>query len=79
MKLIGTVLGFEVGTGNDADIKMETDTKPTTTKKESDTSTTSKPTTNKTNEQSKNVKSEQTPVRKFIFLIYLNFSLKFSG
>jgi hypothetical protein len=76
MKLLGTVLGFDIGTGNDDDIKMETDQKPTTTKKETDNSTSSKPTTttttnNKTNEQNKNVPSEQNQVMKYFFLKYL--------
>ncbi|CAF1196489.1 unnamed protein product [Rotaria sordida] len=56
LKLIQTVFGIDIGTGNenDNDTKMETDTKPTTTKKETNTSISSKPstttTTNKTNE-----------------------------
>ena len=53
MKLLGTVLGFEIGTGND------NDTRPNSTRTETDTSTSSKPTTDK--------KNEQSPVIKFVF------------
>ena len=74
MKLIGTVLGFEIGTGNDNDTTMETDPRPppttTTTKKESDTSA-------KTNGQTKNVKSEQNPVIDFFIFIETVFFMKF--
>jgi hypothetical protein len=64
MKLIGTVLGFDIGTGaeNDNDFKMDTDTK-----KETNTSTTTT-TTNKTNEHNKNLISEKNQVRKYFSL-----------
>jgi hypothetical protein len=34
MKLIGAVLGFDLGTENDNDMNMETDAKPMPTRKE---------------------------------------------
>jgi len=54
MKLLGLVLGFELGDENDLNSKMETDNTASSTKKETNTSSasTSKPTT--TNEQNKN-------------------------
>jgi hypothetical protein len=66
MKLLGTVLGFEVGDENDLNSKMETDTGASSTKKE--TPTTSKPstTTTKTTEQNKNLTPEQSQVRNFL-------------
>ncbi|CAF2386234.1 unnamed protein product [Rotaria sp. Silwood2] len=57
LKLIGTVLGIDIGTGNDNDTTMENDTNPTTTKKETNTSTSSKP--SKTTNTNKNLTSEQ--------------------
>ena len=33
MKLIGTVIGIDIGMTNESDFKMDTDTKPTTTEK----------------------------------------------
>jgi hypothetical protein len=66
MKLLGVVLGFEVGDENDLNSKMETDnTASSTTKKETSTS---KPTTTTTN--------EQNPV---INLNYSSFSFDFLG
>jgi hypothetical protein len=65
MKLIGTVLGVDIGMANEDDIKMDTDTKPTTTKKETDTSPSSKPTTTTTTTTTNNNKTNQlSPVRK---------------
>jgi stress-induced-phosphoprotein 1 len=57
MKLLGAVLGFELGNENDLNSKMETDSPPSSTKKETNTS---KPTTT-TNEQNKNSKPELNP------------------
>jgi len=57
MKLIGAVLGFDLGTVNDNDMNMETDAQPMPTRKE-----TSTPTSNK--------KTEQNQVRK-TYLSYL--------
>ncbi len=54
MKLIGTVLGFDIGTNND--IKTDSNTK-----KEANTSTTT--------EQNKNSASEQNRVREDSFFI----------
>jgi len=60
MKLLGIVLGFEVGDENDLNSKMETDSGVSSTKKETNTSSasTAKPTTT-TNE--KNKTSQLTP------------------
>ncbi|CAF2777422.1 unnamed protein product [Rotaria sp. Silwood2] len=64
MKLLGIVLGFELGDENDLNSKMETESAASSTKKETNTSTT-KPTTsnttttNKTNEHSKTSPTEQ--------------------
>ncbi|CAF3765160.1 unnamed protein product [Rotaria sp. Silwood1] len=66
MKLLGIVLGFEVGDENDLNSKMETESPSNSTKKETNTSTT-KPTTshttttNKSNEQTKTSTMEQNP------------------
>ncbi|CAF0882979.1 unnamed protein product [Adineta ricciae] len=65
MKLLGCVLGFELGNESDLSSQMETDSKASSAKKEPST-TTSKPTTNPTTstakptEQSKNMTSEQS-------------------
>jgi hypothetical protein len=58
MKLIGTVLGFDIGTNND--IKTDSDTK-----KEANTSTTT--------EQNKNFASEQNRVREDSFLYLIKY------
>lgn len=62
MKLLGAVLGFDVGDEKDFDSKMETENSASSTKKETNTST-SKPTstTSKTSEPAKNAKPEQSP------------------
>jgi len=57
MKLLGLVLGFELGDENDLNSKMETDNTASSTKKETSTS---KPTTT-TNGQNKNSAPEQNP------------------
>ncbi|CAF1360246.1 unnamed protein product [Adineta steineri] len=68
MKLLGCVLGFELGDANDLMSQMDTDNKTSSPKKDTNTSTTSKPTTtttntntanNKTTEQNKNLTAEQ--------------------
>jgi len=66
MKLLGIVLGFEVGDENDLSSKMETDNPPSSTKKETNTSSasTAKPTT--TNEKNKTSTPQLTPVRNMI-------------
>ncbi len=64
IKLIGTVLGIDIGTGNDDDIKMETDPKPSTKKKETNNSTSSKPTTTTTTNNKTNGQTEQNQVIK---------------
>jgi hypothetical protein len=78
MKLLGVVLGFELGDENDLDSKMETETGASSTKKETSTPTaSSKPTTTntttKTTEQNKNLTPEQNQVINFVFFnILLN-------
>jgi hypothetical protein len=67
MKLIGAVIGFDIGTDND--MNMETDARPPPTKKETDTSKSTTTTTNKTTEPTKNGTSQQTSVIKSIFHI----------
>ncbi len=69
MKLLGAVLGFELGNENDLNSKMETDSPPSSTKKETNTS---KPTTT-TNEQNKNSKPELSPVINLIFFDWFFF------
>jgi hypothetical protein len=69
MKLIGTVLGIDIGTGNNDDIKMETDPKPSTKKKETNNSTSSKPTTTTTNNNKTNGQTEQNQVIKILFFL----------
>src|SRR5690349_15777218 len=59
MKLLGAVLGFELGNENDLDSKMETDIPPQ--KKETNTSKPTTTTKTTTNEQKKNTTSEQNP------------------
>jgi hypothetical protein len=65
MKLIGAVIGFDIGMGTEDDFKMDTDPKPTTTKKETDPSTASKPTTTTTTTTKTN---QQSPVRRSLLL-----------
>jgi len=67
MKLLGIVLGFEVGDENDLNSKMETDSGASSTKKETNTSSAStpKPATT-TNEKNKNSTPQLTPVRNMI-------------
>lgn len=71
MKLLGCVLGFELGDESDLSSKMETDSKASSAKKEpTTTTTTSKPTTNpntstaKPTEQNKNLTPEQNQVSR---------------
>ena len=59
MKLLGTVLGFDLGGEGDLGSRMETETAASSTKKETSAS---KPTGT-----SKPAPAELTPVRKFIF------------
>ena len=66
MKLLGIVLGFEVGDENDLNTKMDTDNTANGTKKETNTSKPTTTTTNKPNESKKNSTPEQSPVRTFI-------------
>jgi hypothetical protein len=77
MKLLGCVLGFELGGDNDMDSKMDTDNGASATKKETNTSskptTTNTTTTNKTNEQSKNATSGLSEVRNFDFVSCENY------
>ncbi len=72
MKLLGAVLGFELGNENDLDSKMETDTPTSSTKKETSTP---KPTTTTTTttEQKKPATSDQTPVGHFIIFLSIYF------
>ena len=67
MKLLGVVLGFELGDENDLNSKMETESPASSAKKETDASTTSKPTTTtssgKAPEPNKTSSANQTPVR----------------
>ncbi|CAF1422154.1 unnamed protein product [Rotaria magnacalcarata] len=58
MKLLGIVLGFELGDENDLSSKMETENGGNSPKKESNTSA-SKPTTSKPNEQPKAAATEK--------------------
>jgi hypothetical protein len=76
MKLLGIVLGFELGDENDLNSKMETDNTASSTKKETNTSSTStsKPTT--TNESNKKLPTEQNQVINlidFLFFLLINF------
>lgn len=66
MKLLGLVLGFDLGGGNDFDSKMETESASSTTKKETSTS---KPT-----ETSKPAPAELTPVRNFLICHVIMFA-----
>ncbi|CAF1316353.1 unnamed protein product [Rotaria sordida] len=59
MKLLGIVLGIDVGDENDLNSKMESENAASSTKKETNTSTT-KPTTSNTTTTTTNKKSEQT-------------------
>ncbi len=65
MKLLGIVLGFEVGDENDLNSKMETDSGVSSTKKETNTSSTSTPKPTTTSEKNKNSTPQLTPVRKY--------------
>jgi hypothetical protein len=72
MKLLGAVLGFELGGENDDEIKMETDAGPSAKKEPTASTTSSKPSTSSStsfkpkttsNDQSNKLTPEQKQVR----------------
>lgn len=73
MKLLGTVLGFEVGDESDINSKMETESAESSTKREANTSasrpSTTTTTNNKPNEPPKTAAAPQNPVRSAFLLI----------